>query len=117
MAIKSFRDLIMWQKAKGFAVHIYKTTEDFPRSELYGITSQLRRAAVSIASNIAEGFHRKHSGEKVQFLRIAYGSGAEAETQLIIALELGYFKKDEYDALIGMLQEVMKMINTVMDKL
>ncbi|MEK7607976.1 MAG: four helix bundle protein [Patescibacteria group bacterium] len=115
--VKSYKDLIMWQKAKDFVIRLYKATDRFPREETYGLTSQLRRAGVSIPSNIAEGFNRKHSGEKTQFLRIAYGSGAEVETQLIIALELGYLSGVEYAALEAELGEVMKMINTVLNKL
>ena len=115
--IQSYRDLKMWQKAKNFAVDIYKTTEKFPKEELYGITSQLRRASVSIPSNIAEGFRRKFPREKVQFLRMAYGSGAEIDTQLTIARELNYLEGARYDALSRELTEIMKIINVVINKL
>lgn len=107
----------MWRKAKDFAVSIYRETERFPKEELYGITSQLRRAAVSIASNIAEGFRRTSKKEKVQFLRMAYGSGAELETQLIIAKEIGYLDSFNYQRLSSDLGEVMKIINVVVNKL
>ncbi len=115
--IKSFRDLIVWQKAKEFAVTVYKITKDFPREETYGLTSQIRRASVSIVSNIAEGFHRKYSKEKIQFLRIAYGSGAEVETQLEIAKDISYISPVVYDNLIRQLSEIMKIINVVINKL
>ena len=115
--ILSFRDLKMWQKAKEFAVIIYRVTREFPREETYGLTSQLRRASISIASNIAEGFHRKFPKEKIQFLRVAYGSGAEIETQLEIAKELTYISAPAYEDIIGKLSEIMKIINVVMDKL
>jgi len=115
--IRSFRDLIMWQKAKDFSVQIYKTTRAFPKEETYGLASQLRRASVSIASNIAEGFHRRSAKEKLQFLRMAYGSGAEIETQLEIAKELSYIPPEVHRDLSGKLAEVMKIINTVLSKL
>lgn len=115
--IKSFQDLIMWQKAKSFAIHIYKVTGNFPKEELYGITNQLRRAAISIPSNIAEGFRRRSQKDKIHFSRMAYGSGAEIETQLIIAQELDYLSDDEYMELQSELTEIMKMINVVINKL
>ncbi len=115
--INSFRDLKMWQKAKDFALRIYKITEQFPKEELYSLTSQLRRASVSVASNIAEGFRRRSSKEKIQFLRMAYGSGAEIETQLIIARELNYFNESDYRVLMADLGEIMKIINVVVNKL
>lgn len=115
--ISSYKDLKMWHKAKDFAVHVYKTTEQFPREEQYGLTSQLRRASVSVASNIAEGFRRRSAKEKIQFLRISYGSGAEIETQLIISRELGYIDNIHYEKLISDLEEIMKIINVVINKL
>lgn len=112
----SYRDLEVWQISKKFAVNIYRATASFPRDEIYGLTSQLRRAGVSIPSNIAEGFRRKSPKEKVQFLRIAYGSGSEIETQIEIALDLGYFTKPVYDNLSGELTSVMKMLNVMISK-
>jgi len=107
----------MWQKSKDLAVKIYKKTAKFPKEEQYGLTSQLRRASVSIASNISEGFHRRFPKEKIQFLRMAYGSGAEIETQLIIAAELKYLNEKEFEALSNELKEIMKMINVVLNRL
>ena len=115
--IESFKDLKMWQKSKDFAVEIYKATEKFPGSEKFGLSDQLRRAAVSIPSNIAEGFRRRFPKEKIQFLRISYGSGAEIETQLIIAGDLGYISGLDLSDLQNKLCEVMKMINVVINKL
>ena|SRR3989338_3152543 len=115
--IRSYKDLTMWQKAKAFAVHLYGATEKFPEEERYGLTSQLRRAGVSIASNIAEGFRRKFPKEKIQFLRIAYGSGAEIETQLEIAKDLKYIDTSLCETLESELGEVLKMINVVLNKL
>ena len=111
--INSHTDLIVWQKAKEFTIDLYKITNAFPKEEQYGLTSQLRRAAVSIPSNIAEGFRRGSKKEKRQFLRIAYGSGAEIETQLINAKELGYLKDTDYKKLVSVLTEVMKILNTL----
>ena len=85
---RGYKDLIVWQKAKIFCVNIYKLTDEFPKSELFGLTSQLRRAAVSIPSNIAEGSKRNTQKDSNQFYAIAYGSGAELETQLEISKEL-----------------------------
>ena len=114
--ITSYRDLIVWQRAKDFVIALYRSTEQFPKHELFGLTSQIRRAAVSIPSNIAEGFNRRTKKEQVQFLRVAYGSGAEVETQLIIAKELGYLEDKEYNILKEALDEVMKMLNTLISK-
>ena len=109
--IKSYRDLSIWQRTKSFAVLMYKITEKFPAHELYGLTSQIRRSAVSMPSNIAEGFRRKSSKEKLQFLRVAYGSGAELETQLEIAHDLGYINDSIYEGVTKEFGGIMKMIN------
>lgn len=88
--MQTHKDLKVWGRSINFVTEIYKITNDFPKSELYGITSQLRRAAVSVPSNIAEGAARKNSAEYTQFLYIALGSLTELETQLIISEKLGY---------------------------
>ena len=88
--IRSYRELLVWQKAKSLAVHIYSATESFPRTETYGLTSQARRAAVSVISNIAEGQGRLTSGEFLHFLGLARGSLMELEAQFAIALDLKY---------------------------
>lgn len=90
---------------------IYRVTNDFPKSELYSLTSQIRRCCVSIPSNIAEGYMRGHRAEYVQFLRIAYGSAAELETQLLIASRIGYLKSEDFENINSLLEEVMKMLN------
>lgn len=110
-AIRSYKDLRIWQEAKNLTIAIYGITERFPKSELYGLTSQIRRAAVSVPSNIAEGFRRKSKKEKLQFLRIALGSGAELETQLEISFELGYLNKSDYNKLEIDLDKFMRMLN------
>jgi four helix bundle protein len=97
MAIHSYKDLIVWQKAKDLAVLVYELTEEFPRSELYGLTSQMRRAVISIPSNIAEGRRRGHKKEFLHFLLNAYGSGAELETQIEIAKQLKNLKELNYN--------------------
>jgi len=95
--IKSYRDLQVWQRAVELAVHIYQTTEAFPKSETYGLSNQMRRAAVSIASNIAEGYGRSEA-ELARYLTMARGSLAELETQLEIAQRVGYLSaKDHTD--------------------
>ena len=88
--IHTYKDLIVWQKAMEFVVEIYKITKLFPKTELYGLTSQIRRCSISIPSNIAEGRYRGTKKDYLNFLRIAYGSGAELETQIEIAERLNY---------------------------
>jgi len=110
MNTKSFRDLIVWQKSKDLAVLIYKLTENYPREEIYGMTSQMRRAVISISSNIAESYHRFHKKEKNQFLAIAFGSGAELESQLEISKEL--FSNLNYRESEVLLMEVMRILNS-----
>jgi len=109
--INSYRDLEIWQRSKAFAVSIYKSTQNFPSHEIYSLTNQMRRAAVSVPSNIAEGFRRKSNLEKLKFLRIAYGSGAELETQLEISRDLNYLRQENYNELSGELDKIMRMLN------
>lgn len=97
MPAKTFRDLIVWQEAYGLTLEIYKVTKSFPREELYGLTSQVRRAAVSVTSNIAEGFGRAGSKEKDQFYAMAHGSLSEVESQLLIAVGIEYLTQEEYE--------------------
>lgn len=111
MGVNTYKDLIVWQKSMQLCEDIYIVTKEFPENEKYGLISQIRRCCVSIPSNIAEGFLRGHKAEYKQFLRIAYGSGAELETQLLIALRIGYLKKEEFEKLNSLLEEIMKMLN------
>ncbi len=106
-----YKNLIVWQKAKELAVKIYQLTDNFPKAETYGITSQIRRAAVSIPSNIAEGYRRNHDKERTQFLAIAFGSGAELETQLEISKEIFANSNLDFSETEKILEEVMKMLN------
>lgn len=115
--INSYRDLIVWQKGMQLCEDIYRTTSDFPKSEMYGLTSQMRRCCVSIPSNIAEEHYRGSKAEYKQFLRIAYGSGGELETQLLIALRIGYMKKENFHEHQSLLEEIMKMLNKLITAL
>lgn len=98
-------------------VTIYKATKAFPKEEIYGLTSQIRRSAIAIPSNIAEGFLRNHTKEYVQFVHVAFSSGAELETQLEIATTLGYMTKQEYEDIMSILNEVMRMTNKLLSVL
>lgn len=115
--LNSHKDLIVWQKSIDLTVLIYELTEKFPREELYGLVAQMRRSAVSIASNIAEGRSRKTRKDFIQFLRISYGSAAELETQLIIAQKLEKTKYLNYSKVNELLLEVLKMLNAMISKL
>jgi four helix bundle protein len=111
ITFKSYRDLEVWQKAMDLVVECYRITNKFPRSELYGLTSQLRRAAVSVPSNIAEGRERQHTKEFVQHLAIAYGSLAELETHLQIAQRLNYLDSRQVRQVLEKTSEVGRMLN------
>ena len=116
--MKTHKDLDVWKRSIEFVVSIYKLTSSFPKEELYGLTSQIRRCSVSIPSNIAEGAARNHDNEYRQFLYISLGSAAELETQLIISNRLGYIDNkqvlvsiDEINTISRMLQGLIKSIN------
>jgi four helix bundle protein len=115
-AVQSFRDLEVWKRSLQMAVSVYRLTKGFPREETYGLTSQMRRAAVSIASNIAEGHGRLNTGEYRQFLGIARGSNFELQTQLEIARALGDGNPELLDEAEGLSHEVGKMIYGILDK-
>jgi four helix bundle protein len=109
--IRHFTDLLVWQKSLAVAKDVYRLTIRFPREEIFGITSQIRRAAVSITCNIAEGFGRYHFKDKIRFYYQARGSVAEVENILILARELGYVTIPEYESLFRLLEEVYRMLN------
>jgi four helix bundle protein len=111
MAVKSYRDLIVWQKSLALVVQIYTLTRAFPKEELFGLTSQMRRAAVSVPSNIAEGQARNTAGEFRQFLGIAKGSLAELDTQTGLACQLGYVNQETQESLLRDFEEISKMLN------
>ena len=108
MKTRSFKDLVVWQKAYKLALEIYGITKDFPRFETYGLVQQMRRAAVSLPSNIAEGYGRKHKAEYRQFLSIAYGSLSELETQYLLAIDLGYISKN------GIIENLLKEVGSML---
>lgn len=111
---KSYKKLIVWQKSIDLVSLIYEFTEDFPKSEIYGLTSQMRRAAVSIPSNIAEGSRRRGKDLR-QFFIVSFGSGAELETQLEISQNLSYGDSQKRARAGGVLEEVMKMLNKMIN--
>ena len=112
--IKSHRDLIVWQKAMNLVTAVYLATENFPRTELYGLTSQIRRAAMSVPANIAEGQGRRLSGEFLQFLGNARGSLLELDTHLEIAHRLGFIGQQVHGTLCDQLIEVRRLLNGLM---
>ncbi|MBI2633138.1 MAG: four helix bundle protein [Parcubacteria group bacterium] len=113
----SYKELIVWQRAMELVIAVYSITEYYPKSELYGLTSQTRRAAVSIPSNIAEGRMRGSKKEFHQFLIIAYGSGAELETQIEIAKRIYFDKNLNFYIVDNLLLETMKMLNKMLSNL
>lgn len=117
MALKSYRELKVWQKAMDLTVEIYRLVKLLPKSEIYGLSDQMRRAAISIPSNIAEGFGRNSTKEFIQFLTIARGSQLELETQVQICQRLGYFSDNEIDSVLHLCTEINKMLNVLIKKL
>ncbi len=105
---KSFESLLVWQKAHGFVLNVYRATESFPRTELYGLTSQLRRAAISIPANVVEGFQKRGKADKLRYFNIAQGSLGESDYYLILAQDLGYANTQE---LRIQLAEVGRLLN------
>ena len=117
MAIESYENLIVWQKAMGLVVLIYKLVYKFPKEEIYGLTAQMKRASVSIPSNIAEGSRRSSRKDFRNFLLNAYGSGAELETQLKIAEMLNFANPKDYIEVKNLLSEIMRMLNKLCNSL
>jgi len=115
--IKNFKDLRIWQEGIKLVKYIYLLTKDFPKDELYGLSSQMRRCAVSIPSNIAEGFRRYHNKEYKQFLFITLGSCAELETQVTIAHDLEYIKEEIKEEITDKIQYICKMVSRLIRKL
>ena len=115
--LTSYKELIVWQKSFLLSKKIYQMTTTFPKSEIYGLVSQMRRSGVSIPSNIAERYARGHRQEYIQFLRTAFASGAELETQLLLAKELKFLTGKGFVELNNLLTEVMKMLNKLIKTL
>ena len=108
--LKSYKELKVWQRSYQLCLEIYKITKGFPDEEKYGLTSQLRRAAVSVPSNISEGYGRKTTPEYIQFLYIAYGSICEIETQILLSGDLGYISNGRLEMLKEGIREVERML-------
>ena len=115
--VKSYKDLWVWQKSMSLVFEVYRVIGNLPKEELYALSSQIRRSAVSIPSNIAEGQQRNSTKEFINFLSIAKGSNAELQTQLIICVGLHYLSEDEINTAMQLSNEVGKMLNALIDKL
>ncbi|MGA2071715.1 MAG: four helix bundle protein [Sedimentisphaerales bacterium] len=115
--INTHRQLDIWKKSIELVKDVYKVTSNFPQQELYGLTNQMRRSAVSIPSNVAEGFRRQHNNEFRQFLHIALGSCAELETQVTIAKELNYIKEQIESMLLEKSDHICRMTRNLIKKL
>ncbi len=114
--IKSFTQLIAWQESHKLVIMVYKITKNFPKDEIFGLVSQLRRAVISITSNIAEGFSRQSWKEKAQFFFIALASLTEIQNQILAARDIGYLTKDDFDALAEQTVIANKLINGLIKK-
>ena len=115
--LKSYKDLNVWQKAYELCLKIYSITAQFPKEEKYGLTSQIRRSAVSIPSNIAEGYGRKTTADYIRMLYIAYGSVCELETQILLAGDLGFIEKGQLDIRIREIAEIERMLKALIKSL
>ena len=114
---QSFKDLVVWQRAIALTIDIYKLTAKFPEGEKFGLTSQMRRAAVSIASNISEGYGRATRGEYIQFVGHARGSCSEVETQIVIAKALGFGERTTLDSAENLCDDVGRLLGALMKSL
>jgi four helix bundle protein len=115
--LKNYKELNVWQKSYKLCLHIYKVTKRFPKDEMYGLTSQIRRSAVSIPSNIAEGYGRKTTLEYVRFLYIAYGSVCELETQTMLSGDLDYVGEERLQKLRAEIGDVERMLKALIKSL
>lgn len=115
--LKNFKDLNVWQKAYKLCLKIYKATKDFPNEEKYGLSSQMRRAAVSVPSNISEGYGRKTTLDYIRSLYIAYGSNCELETQTLLSGDLGYIENETQKKLLEKISEVERMLKALIKSL
>ncbi len=108
-----YKNLMVWQQAILLATEVYKLTSTFPKSEVYGLASQIRRAAVSIPSNIAEGYGRSTNTDLVHFLYMALGSSNEVDTQMVIAMNVGYITREQYEAMDAINAEINAMLRAL----
>jgi four helix bundle protein len=115
--MQSYKDLIAYQKGYKLTLKIYQITKDYPREEIYGLTSQMRRSAVSIPCNIAEGYRRGHRKEYIQFLHMAHGSCSELETLISLSHDLGLISEQVFQELYGLQEEVSKLLNGLISSL
>lgn len=115
--LKSYKDLKTWQKSYELCLEVYKITKGFPKEEIYGLTSQIRRAAVSVPCNIAEGYGRKTTPEYIRSLYIAYGSTCELETQILLSGDLGYIGTEKLEEVRDEVGEVERMLKGLMKSL
>lgn len=115
--MKDFRDLKVWEKAHQLAVDLYASTQLFPREEIYGLTSQLRRSAISVPSNIAEGCGRDGDRDLARFLQIAMGSASELEYQLLLAHDLGFMEKTNHEQFSDRIREIKRMLASFLQTL
>jgi four helix bundle protein len=114
--MKSFKELQVWQKAHGMTLNVYRVTREFPKDEMYGLTSQLRRSAASVGANIAEGCGRRSDGEMCRFLQIARGSASEIEYHLLLARDLRYLAERDFQELSKQADEVQRMLTALMQR-
>ncbi|MGC2110209.1 MAG: four helix bundle protein [Candidatus Korobacteraceae bacterium] len=114
--MKNFRDLQVWSKSHAVTLRVYRETSRFPKEELFGLTSQMRRCSASIAANIAEGCGRRGNAEFHRFLQIATGSASELEYHLLLAKDLGYLESDSYQTLNANVEEIKKMLSSLARK-
>lgn len=115
--IKDFKDLFLWQRAMDLVVEVYDLVKKFPKEELFALSDQIRRAVISIPSNIAEGQGRNSSKEFIHFLSIAKGSKAELETQLLLCVRINYLKELEIEKAMSLVEEVGKMLHSLQKRL
>ncbi|MCL6611476.1 MAG: four helix bundle protein [Peptococcaceae bacterium] len=115
--MRDYKELKVWQRSHQLAVAIYKATVNFPKEEIYGLVSQIRRSCVSIAANIAEGCGRNGNAEFRRFLQISIGSANELEYYLLLCHDIGLLRPSDYNRLTGELREIKKMLNTFIQKL
>jgi len=114
--MRNYRDLVVWEKAHLLTLAIYKNTRAFPNDERFGLTSQMRRASVSIAANLAEGCGRRSDGEMGRYIQIAMGSGAELSYHLLLARDLGLLEVDSYQCLDADLGTIMRMMSSLSNR-
>jgi len=114
--MRNYRDLVVWQKSMVLVTKVYSITRLLPKEELYGLVSQIRRSAVSIPSNIAEGYGRYSTNDYIRFLQIAIGSLYELQTQLEICLNLGYLSKDTFEKIYEQSREIERMLSSLIKK-